>query len=104
MHRLVAGMLFLKNLNCEVDPGMNAFDRLCLTDKLKVIKLNGTFLVTIEQTRHTVSLYKIERTFVERYSDKGTGKTIRISSAEYRDLVKYLPHVTIPSIYNLIAQ
>jgi hypothetical protein len=82
---------------------MNAFDRLSFTDKLKLIKLKGELIATIGFEQSSVALYKLDDFLVEKYIDNTSKKTVRISSAKYLDLVKYLPHITITSIYKLIA-
>ena len=82
---------------------MNAFDLLPLGEKVRMIKLRGEFINTIPLKNHSISLYRVGRILVEHYIDNETKKTIKISSVQYFDLVKYLPHVSINSLYQLIA-
>jgi hypothetical protein len=81
---------------------MNAFDLLKFSDKLKAIKYRGEFIATVAYGQYSVSLYRVDNCLVERYFDNETKKTVKVSSARYSNLIKYLPHITISSIYTLI--
>ena len=82
---------------------MNTFDLLPLSEKIRMIKLGGEFIKTIDHTNYSVSLYRIDNFLVERVIDNETKKTIRIASVNNIGMFKYLPHITIKSIYHLIA-
>jgi hypothetical protein len=79
------------------------FNKLTVADKLKLVKLKGEFIATIGYEQYSVSLYMLDNFLVEKYLDNESKKTIKVSSVEDLGFIKYLPHITITSIYNLIA-
>ena len=68
-----------------------------------MIKLGGEFIKTIDHTQYSVSLYRLDNFLVEWYIDNATKKTTRISSVNNFGMLKYVPHITINSIYQMFA-
>jgi hypothetical protein len=82
---------------------MNAFDLLPLGEKIRMIKLGGDFIKTIDHNNYSISLYRIDNFLVEHYIDNGTKKTIKIGSVNTMGTFKYLPYINISSIYHLMV-
>jgi hypothetical protein len=82
---------------------MNAFDLLPMSEKIRMIKLGGDFIKTINHKNHCVSLYRVDNFLVERCIDNETKKTISMSSVDTMGMLKYMPHITISSIYRMFA-
>jgi hypothetical protein len=82
---------------------MNSFDFLPLSEKVRILKHTGDDpICIIAHEQATVYLYRINGFLVEKHVDNNSKKTLKLQSAAYTDLFKYLPHITIESLHKLI--
>jgi hypothetical protein len=85
-----------------MDTAMNAFDKLEFDDKAEIIRAGGEPIVTVTFFNYYVTLYAVDGFLAERYYNTETKSTARISSVEFRDLEKYLSHISITEILPLL--
>jgi hypothetical protein len=81
---------------------MNSFDCLPLSEKVKMLKHTGDQVCFIADDQSAVSLYRLNGFLVEKHVDNNSKKILKLHSADYMDLVKYLPHIKITSLHKLI--
>jgi hypothetical protein len=73
------------------------FNELTMKDKLVIVEDFATELCSIEFYDHRIYLYAINDLMIEAYHNIETREVERIVIAEYRDLDKFLPWITLSS-------
>jgi hypothetical protein len=73
------------------------FNELPMKDKLVIVEDYATELCSIEFYDHRIYLYAINDLMIEAYHNIETREVERIIIAEYRDLDKFLPWITLSS-------
>jgi hypothetical protein len=75
-----------------------SFNELRMQDKLTIVEDFATELCSIEYYDHRIYLYAINDLMIEAYHNIATKEIEKIVVAEYRDLDKFLPWITLSSL------
>jgi hypothetical protein len=82
---------------------MNGFDLLPLGQKMKVIKTNGKEVSHFSYNDEVIVLYRIGDMVVETSIEPGSQKITKICTMDQEHFFRYLPHLGIRSIFNLMV-
>lgn len=75
-----------------------SFNQMSIKDKLVIVEDYATELCSIEYYDHRIYLYAINDLMIEAYHNIATKEIEKIEVAEYRDLDKFLPWITLSSL------
>ena len=74
------------------------FNDLPLKDKCVIVDDYADELCSIEHYDHRIYLYAINDLFIESYHNIETKEIERITIAEYKDMGKFLPWITLSAL------
>jgi hypothetical protein len=74
------------------------FNELSMKHKVVLIEDFSEELASIEFYEHRIKLFALDSLFIEAYQNIETKEIDRITLAEYGDLDKYLPWITLSSL------
>jgi hypothetical protein len=75
-----------------------SFNDMTMKDKLTIVEDYSTELCSIEYYDHRIYLYAINDLMIEAYHNITTKEIEKIVVAEYHDLDKFLPWITLSSL------
>jgi hypothetical protein len=78
---------------------MNNFNALDLVNRNELLKNKGSRVITISYKNYCVTLYLLDKHFVERYFNIETSQIEMVQLAMNKDLEKYLDFITLNELY-----
>jgi hypothetical protein len=81
---------------------METFDYLPLREKLRMLRQEAQHVASIDYNNETVSLYRLNNLLVEHHVERDSRHLTKVARVGSVDVIKFLPHFNIKSIYTLL--